>query len=156
MLGILKRHSIQVIIFNSLPGKFASLWEYNGASRQAIKRYYYLAQWKFHSQQASPVPTCLCIFLYLLETQVFLSAKYQEERGHERLKELAESTEGLYMIFLLDYLKSNFPYFAKVHIGRYLISDRFMVNSMTFSQPRVPNKPYFTLITFRFYSSFIV
>jgi len=44
--------------------------------------------------------SALSILLYFLETQVFISAEYQEERGNSMLKELAESTKGLYMIFI--------------------------------------------------------
>ena len=42
----------------------------------------------------------LSLILYLLETQLFISAQYQEEQGNDTLKELAESTKGLYMIFI--------------------------------------------------------
>ncbi len=42
----------------------------------------------------------LCIVLYFLEAYIFISAQYQEEQGNETLKELAESTKGLYMIFI--------------------------------------------------------
>ena len=61
---------------------------------------------------------------------------------------------------MIYYLKNNFPNFQNLllqSIHRYLMRDRFLVNSMTFSQCRVPNKPYtLCLLTFRLYSSFIV